>query len=61
MTKTAVRTVPLIALGLLPVEAVGQQTPAIPEELQRTYGAFATTMVEGDADDTVTVNEPPVR
>ena len=38
--------VPLLMIGRAPA----QEAPDIPSELQKTYGAFAAAMVEGDAD-----------
>lgn len=42
----------LLAALLLAVPAAGhQEAPEIPQDLQETYGAFATALVEGRADD----------
>lgn len=40
----------LLAVLLLAAPAAGQQAPEIPQDLQETYGAFATALVEGRAD-----------
>ena len=33
-----------------PARSLAQEEPAIPEDLQRTYGAFAAALIEGDAE-----------
>lgn len=43
----------LVFLTALPGRAPGQEASEIPEDLQQTYGAFATALVEGRADDAV--------
>lgn len=53
MMKRGVRLVLLLTISASPVEVVGQGTTAIPEDLQATYGAFATAMVEGSAEEAI--------
>lgn len=47
----------LLCLVLLvsPARSPGQEAPAIPLDLQETYGAYATATVEGDADRAVEI------
>lgn len=43
----------LLAVLLLAATAAAQEAPEIPQDLQDTYGAFATAMVEGRAGDAI--------
>lgn len=43
----------LFAVLLLAAPAAGQEAPEVPEDLQETYGAFATALVEGRADEAI--------
>lgn len=43
----------LLALLLLIAPAAGQEASEIPRDLQETYGAFATALVEGRADEAI--------
>lgn len=49
-TMRATGWILLTALIMLPARAPGQAAPEIPDDLRRTYGAFATAMVEGEAE-----------
>lgn len=43
----------LAALLMVGAPAAAQQAPEIPQDLQQTYGAFATALVEGRAGDAI--------
>lgn len=43
----------LFAILLMAASAAAQEAPEIPRDLQETYGAFATALVEGRADDAI--------